>query len=183
MDVSIDISNIQLETERLILRAWRESDLNDFYEYASVEGVGEMAGWPHHTDIEVTKTVLTAFINEKAVFALELKETGQVIGSLGLHTSWGNEDPNFCHLALKEIGYVLSKAHWGKGLMPEAVQAVINYYFDKDQLDAFTIGHFNSNPQSRRVIEKMGFKYVKDSEYYASLLDQTFQDKKYILMK
>lgn len=44
MDIQIDISNIILETERLILRQWKESDLEDFYEYASVPGVGEMAG-------------------------------------------------------------------------------------------------------------------------------------------
>ena len=45
MDVKIDITGIVLQTPRLILREWRESDLNDLYEYASVDGVGEMAGW------------------------------------------------------------------------------------------------------------------------------------------
>ena len=45
MNAEIDISNVVLRTERLILRPWRESDLDDFFEYASVDGVGEMAGW------------------------------------------------------------------------------------------------------------------------------------------
>ena len=44
MDVNIDISNAKIETDRLLLRAWQETDLDDFFEYASVEGVGEMAG-------------------------------------------------------------------------------------------------------------------------------------------
>jgi len=44
MDIPIDVTNKTIETDRLILRAWKETDLDDFYEYASVEGVGEMAG-------------------------------------------------------------------------------------------------------------------------------------------
>ena len=48
MNAKIDISNVILKTNRLILRPWRLEDLDDFYEYASVEGVGEMAGWKHH---------------------------------------------------------------------------------------------------------------------------------------
>ena len=48
MNAAVDISNVILETERLILRPWKLEDLEDFYEYASVDGVGEMAGWPHH---------------------------------------------------------------------------------------------------------------------------------------
>ena len=45
MNAEIDISNVVLRTERLILRPWRESDLDDFFGYASVDGVGEMARW------------------------------------------------------------------------------------------------------------------------------------------
>lgn len=68
MNAEIDISNVVLRTERLILRPWQESDLDDFFEYASVDGVGEMAGWSHHKTIEETQTILTAFINEKKTF-------------------------------------------------------------------------------------------------------------------
>ena len=48
MNAEIDISNVELKTPRLLLRPWRESDLNDFFAYASVEGVGQMAGWNPH---------------------------------------------------------------------------------------------------------------------------------------
>lgn len=47
MDIEIDITDQLIETDRLILRAWKEDDLQDFFEYASIEGVGEMAGWRH----------------------------------------------------------------------------------------------------------------------------------------
>ena len=58
----IDVSGTVLETDRLILRPFRETDLEDFYAYASVEGVGEMAGWPHHTSMETSRRVLDSFI-------------------------------------------------------------------------------------------------------------------------
>ena len=61
MDIRIDTSQIVIETERLILRAFTESDLTDFYTYASVPGVGEMAGWPHHQSIETSKDILRSF--------------------------------------------------------------------------------------------------------------------------
>lgn len=65
----------------------------------------------------------------------------------------------------REIGYVLSKDYWGMGLMPEAVQAVISYLFDVARLDFIIVGHFDWNKQSRRVIEKCGFQYIKTNKY------------------
>ena len=182
MDINIDITKIKIETKRLILRIWRESDLNDFYEYASVPGVGEMAGWKHHESVEESQSILDSFISQKNVFAIEHKNNKKVIGSLGIHNSWANDDLDYASLNLKEIGYVLSKDYWGQGLMPEAVFAVLFYCFNELKLDAVTCGHFISNNQSKRVIEKCGFKYVKTSEYYAKQLHASFEDMKYILI-
>jgi ribosomal-protein-alanine N-acetyltransferase len=136
MNTSIDISNTRIETERLILRAWFEDDLADFYTYASYPGVGEMAGWRHHESLEISKRILSLFILEKEVFALELKENARVIGSLGLHHSWANDDSQFADMKSKEIGYVLSRDYWGQGLMSEAVAAVIAFCFEEIRLRA-----------------------------------------------
>jgi ribosomal-protein-alanine N-acetyltransferase len=102
---------------------------------------------------------------------------------LGLHYSWANEEHEYKNLKIKEIGYVLSKDYWGMGLMPEAVSAVIKFCFDKLNLNALTVGHFVENMQSRRVIEKCGFKIYKKSEYYSEQLKKSFQDIKYILIR
>ncbi|WP_160693160.1 GNAT family N-acetyltransferase [Clostridium sp. C2-6-12] len=183
MDITIDITKTIIETDRVILRAWQKEDVNDFFEYASIPGVGEMAGWKHHDSIEATEKVLETFISEKNVFAIIDKENNKVIGSLGLHKSWANDESIYAHFKIKEIGYVLSKAYWGKGIMPEVVKAVIRFYFDKNILDAFTIGHFSSNNQSKRVIEKCGFTFVEESEYFAKQLELKVDDMKYILLK
>jgi len=183
MDIPIDVSTAVLKTERLILRAFAESDLADLYAYASVPGVGEMAGWPHHESIGASERILRSFIEEKEVFALYHKADRRVIGSLGLHKSWANEDDAYKGLKVKEIGYVLAKSYWGQGLIPEAVSAVIKYGFNTLGLEAFTCGHFSENSQSRRVIEKTGFQFVRQSEYYAKQLQRSFEDMKYILFK
>ncbi|MGI6140600.1 MAG: GNAT family N-acetyltransferase [Caldicoprobacterales bacterium] len=183
MDINIDITKTIIETDRLILRAWKETDVNDLYEYASIEGVGEMAGWKHHESIDVSHGILQSFISEKNVFAIVYKKNNKVIGSLGLHNSWANKEADYAHLKLKEIGYVLSKAYWGNGLMPEAVNAVIKFCFERCGLEALTVSHFSFNNQSKRVIEKCGFSFVKQGEYYAEQLQKTFEDMKYILFR
>ena len=159
MNADFKINGVVIETERLILRQFEEGDLNDFYEYASVEGVGEMAGWKHHEAIEKTQEILSLFIEENKTFAIVLKESNKVIGSLGVER-YGREEAltEFNGYIGREIGYVLSKDHWGKGLMPEAVGAVIDYLFNTLNFDFLTCGYFDFNNQSKRVQEKCGFK-------------------------
>lgn len=84
MNAVFCINNKEIETERLILRPFKKSDLEDFYEYASVNGVGEMAGWNHHKNIVESAAILDEFINEDKTFAIFLKESNKVIGSLGV---------------------------------------------------------------------------------------------------
>lgn len=161
MIAPIDVTDIRMETDRLILRPWREEDLQDFYEYARVDGVGQMAGWAPHQSLEESRRILDSFIRHKKTFALELKENGRVIGSLGLEERDG-VDPRFMG---REIGYVLSRDYWGRGLMPEAVKAVIDYCFRVLSYDWLTCGHFEWNIQSRRVVEKCGFVFWKTVDY------------------
>ena len=183
MDFPLDLTNITIETDRLLLRAFTEGDLDDFYAYARVPGVGEMAGWPHHTSIETTKAILQSFLENKDVFAIVHKADNKVIGSFGLHGAWINRETAYQHLKAKNIGYVLSKEYWGQGLMPEAVGAVLKYGFSTLGMDAFSIEHFIENPQSGRVIEKCGFTFVKEGTYHAKLLGKTFNERRYIMTK
>ena len=137
--------------------------MNDFYEYASVDGVGQMAGWNPHRNVEESRMILGSFIKHKKTFALEYK--GKVIGSLGIEEYSEENYPELDALQDREIGYVLSKAYWGQGLMPEAVKTVIDWLFNEVQLDFIIVGHFDCNAQSRRVIEKCGFKYIKTTKF------------------
>ena len=163
MNAEFKINGKIIETERLILRPFAPSDVDDLYEYASVAGVGEMAGWKHHESKEETKAILNTFIEEDKTFAICLKGSGKVIGTLGVE-KYGMEDKltEFSAYRGREIGYVLSKDYWGQGLMPEAVNAVIDYLFSECDLDFITCGYYDFNLQSKRVQEKCGFQYIKD---------------------
>ena len=156
MIAPVDITGVRLETERLILRPWTWEDLEDFYEYASIEGLGQMAGWTPHKSMEESKVILDLFIRHKKTFAIEMKETGKVVGSVGIEEP--DPDPE-AEMLGRELGYALHKDYWGQGLMPEAVKAVISWCFDALHYDFLTCSHFDWNTQSKRVIEKSGFRY------------------------
>ena len=159
MNADFKIGETVIETERLILRPFRQADLQDFYEYASVEGVGEMAGWRHHEAMPKTQEILDMFISEDKTFAIVLKENNKVIGSLGIE-KYGLENKlaEFNGYYGREIGYVLSKDYWGRGFMTEAVGAVINHLFNDLDLDFLICGYYDFNSRSKRVQEKCGFK-------------------------
>ena len=159
MNANFKINGIVIETQRLILRPFKQSDLDDFYEYASVDGVGEMAGWKHHESKDESQGILDLFITEDKTFAIVLKENNKVIGSLGVE-EYGMEEAlsEFYEYQGREIGYVLSKDYWGKGLMPEAVKAAIDYLFNVQKLDFLTCGYYEFNSQSKKVQEKCCFK-------------------------
>jgi ribosomal-protein-alanine N-acetyltransferase len=182
MNKKIDISNVKIQTKRLLLRPFNKDDLLDFFNYAHVEGVGEMAGWQHHKTIEESKMILDKFIENKNVFAI--CKDNKVIGSLGIELYNEEKFPEFNNYNGREIGYVLAKEYWGNGLMPEALEAVINYLFKEEKLDFLLCSHFLYNNQSRRCMEKVGFKHYKLIDYidrtgnvnktYVSLLENPY---------
>ncbi|MBR3250849.1 MAG: GNAT family N-acetyltransferase [Erysipelotrichaceae bacterium] len=180
MNSEIDISNTVLKTQRLVLRPWQNEDLDDFYEYASVDGVGQMAGWLPHENKEVSKLILNSFMEGKKTFALEYK--GKVIGSLGIEKYDEERFPELEGLRCREIGYVLSKDYWGQGLMAEAVNTVIDYLFNRAGLDVILCGHFLSNRQSKRVQEKCGFRHYAYGTY-KTRFDTIEEDEINILRK
>lgn len=166
MNVPIDISGVELTTVRLTLRPWKREDLQDFFEYASVEGVGQMAGWLPHKTIQDSQKILDSFIEKKRTFALD--HQGKVIGSLGVEYYSETESPELDSMRTRALGFVLSKDYWGRGLMPEAVNAVTCWLFEEQGLDAILCAHFDWNTQSARVQQKCGFHFLKESIYKTS---------------
>lgn len=159
----------RLETDRLILREWKLSDKEDLYEYAKNELVGPNAGWKPHVDIEESLRIIKIFMEEDAVYAIELKNENKVIGGLGIHERC--PDPSMSNLKQKEIGYVLNPKYWGNGYVPEAVQEVVKYCLDELALDLVWCGHYDFNNNSKRVNEKCGFKYQFSKEETLERLD------------
>ncbi len=172
-----------IETSRVYLRNFCEDDLMDFNEYAKVEGVGEMAGWPAHKSIEATKQVLDIFIKEKDTYAIVDKVTDKVIGSFSFHELSDKTKEELGTTKCIEPGYVLSKSFWGQGIMPEILNTAIEYIFTQTDIELIHIVHFKDNMQSQSVILKSGFKYYADGTFNSRGLNKEFSVKRYKLLK
>ena len=147
----------RIETHRLILRPFRAEDAEDmFANWASDPEVTRFLTWPPHSDAGVTRWLLSQWISHYEdggyfQWAIELRETGAVIGSIAvvkLEEAIGSA----------EIGYCLGRAFWGRGIMPEALRAVMDYLFDTAGLNRVWAGHDVNNPKSGRVMEKAGMR-------------------------
>lgn len=149
-----------LETERLIVRPFAERDLCDFFEYASVPGVGEAAGWKHHLNLSETKKILKMFSEDPLENAVVLKKENKLVGSIGLQSA-SRISSDFPGRRVWEIGYVLSPFYEKHGYMTEAVKAVISCVFNKDLTDILAVSHFEGNEKSKGVILRCGFVYYR----------------------
>jgi len=163
-----------LETERLVLREWQETDLDDFHAYCRNPNVGPAAGWAPHPDREHSRTVLHSLMEKGETWAIVHKADGRVIGSVGLHPD--DLRTSVTNLKVKALGYVLSEDYWGQGLMTEAARRVLEYAFDALWLDLLTIVHYPHNERSRRVVEKCGFCYEGTLRQASQIYDGTVYD-------
>src|SRR5699024_3481669 len=152
-----------LNTERLILRQWRESDSHNLYEYAKSDLVGPNAGWKPHKNEAESKRIIKMFIKNNT-YAIVLKSENKVIGAIELRKR--KPDEKLYNLKQREIGYVLNPKYWGNGYMPEAVNALLNYAFNELKLDLIWCCHFDFNNNTKRVIKKCGlnYKFTKDKK-------------------
>ncbi len=157
-----------METERLTLRPWRESDYIQLYELAKDSQVGPDCGWHPHKDIKESKTILKNILMSEGTYAIVLKETNTVIGNISLYDSEYCENKN-----QKEIGFWLGRDFWGKGYMSEACRFIINYTFHTLKLEKLWCGHFDYNQKSASVQKKCGFIYHSThTNYYLPILDK-----------
>lgn len=178
MNTEFKIGSAVIDTNRLIMRSWKNSDLYDLHEYASIEGFGESAGLSPHKTIEETKKVLNGYITGNHVFAVILKENNKIIGSVGVGEVSDDEHKDYIQ---KGIGYVLRRNYWGSGIMTEAVRAVTEWLFENTDIEILSCGFFEGNDRSRRVMEKCGFKFAKTEVFNQG--DEILHGRSYILFK
>lgn len=148
---------ITIDTDRLILRGWNEDDYLDFHEFMSDERVGQCAGTKIITDIEESKNCIRSYIKCNQSYAIVLKSSNKVIGSIGMDDIAPDKD--FVHLKQRYIGYTISADYWGNGYATEASQSLIKYLFESINLDLIWSSHYDFNVRSKSVIDKCGFHY------------------------
>ena len=144
-----------METERIVLRPWRESDAGSLFKYASDPQVGPRAGWPPHKSVEESRDIIRKVFSGEGMWAVELKAGGEVIGCCGylpaLHSNLDIAADE------AEVGYWIARPYWNKGICTEALRLVIDYCFNEKGFTVLWGDYFPENPASGKVMEKCGF--------------------------
>ncbi len=151
---------MELETKRLLLRNYKTTDINDYWEYVSSDKVGPMCGWTKYTDLKSAEKRLELETKKPYQFAIVLKDNNKVIGSVELMDVKENINEHNPTNEIKEIGFLLSEKYWGKGIMPEAVLKIMEFAFLTLKVKKLYAGHYDANFQSARVQDKLGFKII-----------------------
>lgn len=152
-----------LETDRLILRPFKQTDASDVFEcWESDSDVAKYMFWTSHNDIEKTKEWIAFELGQIEKddwyrFAIVIKETNELIGTALIYY----EEEVQCW----EIGYNLGKKYWGKGYTTEAIKKVIEFATDNLNLSEIVGRYAKENPASGNVMRKLGFQYEKDIPY------------------
>jgi ribosomal-protein-alanine N-acetyltransferase len=157
----------ELETERLLLRKMRLDDAEAMFAYASDPEVTRYVLFETHRSVEDSESFLRLALEgyERGDFGgwgVVLKDSGAFVGTCGMDAGYAPEH------ARAELGYVLSREHWGRGLMPEAVRAVIRFGFKRMSLNRVQARCIAENAASARVMEKAGMTYegtLRESEF------------------
>lgn len=147
-----------IETERLVLRPFREDDAEPmFRNWASDPEVTKYLTWPVHENAEITKQVVRGWIDGNAApqyyqWVIELKEIHEPIGSISaVKTDDSTESAT--------IGYCIGRNWWGKGITAEALKEVIAFFFNEVGMNCINACHDPRNPNSGRVMKKCGMTY------------------------
>ena len=193
-----------METEKLLLRPWLESDAETLFKYASDPEVGPRAGWPPHKSVEESLQIIRTVFNNDRTWAIELKETGepmeqreqsdacissaksrqrktegQVVGCIG-YFIYGESNINIGENDA-ETGYWIARPYWNQGICTEALRLVIDYCFRVKGFHTLWSDFFVDNPASGRVMEKCGFRSTGEINYCSKL--QTGSDRPVKVMK
>ena len=167
--------NVKIETDRLLIRPVTVNDAEAIYKWASDPDVTKYMIYGTHPSVEHTRQWLeTLDINDEDSYDLGFvyKETGELVGMGGI--VYRKEDDNWV------VGYNLRKDYWGRGLVPEAINALIDHVRKQREVKSI-VGQFaDENVKSKRVMEKLGMQFLKDSEYTKLDGSATFKAKVYI---
>ncbi|MBQ8959097.1 MAG: GNAT family N-acetyltransferase [Bacteroidales bacterium] len=156
-----------MQSERILLRPWLESDAETLYKYASDPDVGPRAGWPPHKSAEESLEIIRTVFHNDHTWAIVLKETGEAIGCMGYYP---HGESNI-HIGEQdaELGYWVAKPYWNQGLCTEALRLMIDYCFNQMRFQTLWSDFFVNNTASGRVMQKCGFHDTGETNWCSHL--------------
>ncbi|MDX6252229.1 MAG: hypothetical protein QOF10_5589 [Kribbellaceae bacterium] len=172
----------ELTTDRLLMRAWRESDYEPFAALNSDPAVMEHFPAPMtRTDSDGLIDRITTFLDERGfgLWALEVRGTGRFIGFTGL--SVPSFDAHFTPAV--EVGWRLSKDAWGNGYASEAARAALAYGFGPAGLDEVVSFTATTNKPSQRVMERIGMTHDDADDFDHPRLEPGHRLERHVLYR
>ena len=147
----------QLRTQRLLLRPVRLTDAQAMFDYASDPQMTRFVTWPVHRTLDDTYRFLSNVVRQYELgpvttWGIVDNSTNVFIGTIGCH---GIDRDNL----RTEAGYAIARAHWGRGLMTEALRAWIDMMFRHTDLNRIEAFYTPENCASGRVMEKAGMSF------------------------
>ncbi len=148
----------QINTPRLLLRRFTIEDAPKMYgDWASDEEVTRYLLWAAHKSQEETESLLKSWAEDYKnaaayLWCIEWKETAEPIGSIGVTKMIEQAQ-------LVELGYFISRRYWHQGIATEALQAVMDFFFDEVGVNRVESRHDPRNPYSGKVMEACGMRY------------------------
>lgn len=136
-----------LETQRLILREWHETEIDDLFYIMKNPSVID-GGWMPHADKKMTSDVLDEYMKMNDRWAVALKTGKKVIGCIRPHP-----DNNRGRYYAKTVNYVLSEAYWRNGYMTEALRRVGRYAFEELNIDLLSAVHYPNNIKPKKCLK------------------------------
>lgn len=144
-----------METERILLRLWRDDDAEALFRYASDPEVGSRAGWPPHESVEESLEIIHTVFHNDTNWAIVLKDTGEAIGAIGYVPTPESNLP--ARESEPLIGYWVGRPYWNQGICTEALELMLDHIRKTTDIKSLISSHYYDNPASGRVMEKCGF--------------------------
>lgn len=162
-----------ITTRRLILRRFTMNDVDAIFEgWASDPAVTRYLSWLPHADKQVTRTTLDRWVRQypdDAYYHWGIELQGRLVGAISVvDMSLQNQNA--------EIGYCLSRAYWGQGIMSEALHCVMSFLFEEVGLHRICMKHDTENIGSGRVMIKNGLTHEGTLRKHSLRKDGTFGD-------
>jgi RimJ/RimL family protein N-acetyltransferase len=150
-----------IKTERCSLRLFEQSDVDNLYTLYSDEQVMRFLPGAYSREVAEKHVVAFATVFEQRGFtlwAVESKGTGEFIGRVGLWPLKGTDEV--------ELGYVIARSHWNQGIATETSAACLEFGFKKLDLPFVAAITMSKNVASLRVMNKLGFQFIRDDHFY-----------------
>jgi Acetyltransferases, including N-acetylases of ribosomal proteins len=160
-------NNVELETERLVLRNFRNEDKQEFYSIIQDPQLYKTLPEDHMYNLEEVNNIVNWFIYRydqntlgdiaKFPLVISLKENNQIIGDIGI----GNY---FKDKTATEVFYFINSTYWNKGYVSEAMEVFMKYIRENKLAKRLIANIVQGNVASEKILIKNGFKYF-DHKY------------------